>query len=77
MGAAGKALLIERQIASDHREAMRVFHVDLEMLVNAGGMERTDDEYRSLFARAGFELTKIVPLQDSAGFSLFEGVPSR
>jgi len=77
MGAAGKVLLIERQIASDHREAMRVLHVDLEMLVNAGGMERTDDEYRSLFARAGFELTKIVPLQDGAGFSLFEGVPSR
>ncbi len=72
----GKLLLIERQIAPDHREAMRVLHIDMEMLVNVSGMERTDGEYRSLFERAGFRLTRIVPLRDSAGFSVFEGTPS-
>ena len=41
----GTVLLIERQIVPDHREAMRVLHADLEMLVNVGGMERTDAEY--------------------------------
>ena len=53
---------------------MRVLHADLEMLVNVGGMERTDAEYRSLFDKAGFRLTTIVPLMDAGGFSVFEGV---
>jgi ubiquinone/menaquinone biosynthesis C-methylase UbiE len=36
--------------------------LDLEMLVlTAQGRERTGEEYRDLFARAGFELTRIVP----------------
>jgi hypothetical protein len=70
----GKVLVIERQIVPDHREAMRVLHADLEMLVSVGGMERTDAEYRSLFDNAGFRLTTIVPLMDAGGFSVFEGV---
>ena len=70
----GKVLVIERQILPDHREAMRVLHADLQMLVNVGGMERTDAEYRSLFEKAGFRLTTIVPLMDAVGFSVFEGV---
>jgi O-methyltransferase domain len=70
----GKVLVIERQIVPDHRQAMRVLQVDLEMLVNVGGMERTDEQYRSLFEKAGFRLTKIVPLMDTGGFSVFEGV---
>lgn len=71
--ATGKVLLIERQIPPDNREAMRVFQVDMEMLVNVGGMERTDAEYRSLFEKAGFRLTNILPLMDAGGFSVFEG----
>jgi hypothetical protein len=70
----GKVLVIEREIAAHHREAMRVLHLDLEMLVNVGGMERTEAEYRSLFENAGFRLTTIVPLLDAGGFSVFEGV---
>jgi hypothetical protein len=35
--------------------------VDLEMLLMTGGRERTADEFDALFARAGFELTRIVP----------------
>jgi len=49
----GKVLVVERQIVPDHREAMRCASRDLEMLVNVGGMERTDAEYRSLFEKAG------------------------
>jgi hypothetical protein len=70
----GKVLVIEREIAAHHREAMRVLHLNLEMLVNVGGMERTEAEYRSLFENAGFRLTTIVPLLDAGGFSVFEGV---
>ena len=35
--------------------------IDMEMLLIPGGRERTADEFRALFARAGFELTRIVP----------------
>jgi hypothetical protein len=34
--------------------------IDLEMLLMPGGRERTEEEFRSLFERAGFRLTKIV-----------------
>jgi len=35
--------------------------LDLVMLLIPGGKERTENEYRTLFERAGFELTRIVP----------------
>jgi ubiquinone/menaquinone biosynthesis C-methylase UbiE len=45
--------------------------LDLAMLLIPGGKERTENEYRSLFERAGFELTRIVPTE--AGVSIVEG----
>ena len=35
--------------------------IDLEMLLMPGGRERTADEFRALFDRAGFRVTRIVP----------------
>ncbi len=35
--------------------------IDLEMLMMPGGRERTEEEFRTLFAKAGFQLTRIVP----------------
>ena len=35
--------------------------LDLEMLLIPGGKERTEEEYRTLFAGAGFRVTKFVP----------------
>ena len=35
--------------------------LDLHMMVAAGGLERTEAEYRRLFADHGFRLTKVVP----------------
>jgi len=35
--------------------------VDLEMLLMPGGRERTEREWRALFAQAGFQITRIVP----------------
>jgi hypothetical protein len=44
------------------------------MLVVAGvGRERTEKEFRSVLARAGFALSRIVPLP--AGTSLIEAIP--
>lgn len=48
--------------------------VDLEMLVTAGGRERTAPEYADLLSRAGFRMTRVVP---TAGpMSLVEAVPA-
>jgi hypothetical protein len=35
--------------------------MDINMLVNAGGLERTASEFRSLYGQAGFELDHIIP----------------
>jgi hypothetical protein len=37
--------------------------IDLEMLLFPGGRERTAEEFADLFARAGFELARIVPTE--------------
>ena len=37
--------------------------IDLEMMLMPGGRERTEEEFRALFASAGFELTRVVPTQ--------------
>jgi hypothetical protein len=45
---------------------------DLNMLVFTGGCERTEAEYRALFAAAGFTLRRIIHTQSL--FSVIEGV---
>jgi SAM-dependent methyltransferase len=46
---------------------------DVNMLVNTGGRQRSEAEFRSLYEAAGFELRKIVPTL--ARVSVIEGVP--
>jgi SAM-dependent methyltransferase len=46
---------------------------DVNMLVVAGGRQRSEQEFRALYDAAGFELTKIVPTP--ARLALIEGVP--
>ena len=48
--------------------------LDLNMMVVPGGAERTEAEYRELFATAGFRLTRVVPT--IADVSVVEGVPA-
>ena len=47
--------------------------LDVTMMVIPGGQERTEQEYRDLFGRAGFQLARIVPTV--AEVSVIEGVP--
>lgn len=46
--------------------------LDLEMLASPGGVERTVEEYRDLYAQAGFRLSRTVPTRSP--FSVLEGV---
>jgi O-methyltransferase domain/Dimerisation domain len=69
----GKLLIVEQVIPPGNEPFMGKF-LDLNMLVMCpGGCERTEAEYQSLLAQAGFQLTKIVPTQTFA--SVIEGVP--
>ena len=45
--------------------------MDLEMLVSPGGIERTEREYRELYAAAGLELTRIIPT--ASAYCIIEG----
>ncbi len=47
--------------------------LDLNMLVNFGGRERTEQEYRKLLSDAGFQLSRIVPTRTPS--SLIEARP--
>jgi len=47
---------------------------DLNMLVSTGGRQRSETEFRSLYADAGFRLTRIVATL--ATVSVIEGAPA-
>ncbi len=46
---------------------------DINLLVNTGGRERTEDEFRALYRAAGFELTAV--LGESTNYRVIEGSP--
>jgi len=67
----GKLLVIESVIPPGNDPFAGKF-LDLVMLLIPGGRERTEQEYRLLFEKAGFELTRIVPTRTE--MSIVEGV---
>ena len=58
----GRVILIESVIPAGNEPGMGKI-MDLEMLVMPGGKERTEQEFRDLFDRSGFTLTRIAPTQ--------------
>jgi hypothetical protein len=72
----GKVLVIERAIAADSRQDLPSLLLDLQMLVMLGGRERTEAEYRTLFAAAGLEVRTVVRFGDPPQCTLFEGAPN-
>ncbi|GAC1638727.1 MAG: methyltransferase [Ktedonobacteraceae bacterium] len=57
----GRVLLVERVIVTGKTPELLVLESDVQMLVMAGGKERTEAEYRVLLTAAGFELTRLIP----------------
>jgi hypothetical protein len=51
--------------------------LDVKMIVFGGGKERTKEQWRELYATAGFELISFTPLQDNFGTSIVEGKKAR
>jgi hypothetical protein len=58
----GRVILLEGVIQAGNVPDLSKL-IDLEMLAMPGGRERTEEEFRALFARSGFELTRVVPTQ--------------
>jgi hypothetical protein len=71
--AAGKLLLVEGVVPPGNGPSFTKL-LDLNMLVIPGGKERTEAEYRELYAAAGFRLSRIVPTGSEV--SVIEGVPA-
>ena len=69
---AGALLVIDRVLGPPNTDPAAKLS-DLNMLVAAGGCERTLEEFESLFAEAGFRLVGATPT--AAGLSVIEGAP--
>jgi hypothetical protein len=69
----GRLLLVESVIPPGNAPSFGKL-LDLTMLVIPGGRERTEEEYRALYERAGFRLTRVVPTPHEV--SVIEGVPA-
>jgi ubiquinone/menaquinone biosynthesis C-methylase UbiE len=67
-----KLCVIEAVIPAGNQPFLHKF-MDLNMLVMAGGRERTEAEYRALFDAAGFHLNRIMPTPMEA--AVIEGIP--
>lgn len=69
----GRLLLVEGVVPPGNGPSFTKL-LDLNMLLLPGGKERTEAEYRALYAAAGFRLTRIVPTRTEV--SVLEGVPA-
>jgi ubiquinone/menaquinone biosynthesis C-methylase UbiE len=68
----GKLLVIE-MVIKPRNEPQPAKWLDLNMLLIPGGRERTEEEYREMYAKAGFKLERIVPTPTEV--SVIEGKP--
>ena len=69
----GKLFVAERIVPEGNAPSPAKL-LDVTMLVQHGGQQRTEAECRALFARAGFQLSRVVPTTPS-GICVLEGVP--
>ena len=67
----GKLLVVDNVIQRGNDFSLAKF-LDLQMLVFTGGCERTEQDFRDLFAAAGWRLSRIIPT--AAPDSIVEGV---
>lgn len=71
MASGGKVLLVETVIPAGN-DPFPAKLADIEMLVIPGGIERTEEKFKTLFSRAGFKLKRIIPT--GTDISIIEGI---
>jgi hypothetical protein len=68
-----KSLIVEMVMPEQASPSTPAVMFDLHMLAMLNGIERTESEFRNLFSKAGFNLTRVIPTE--SGFSIIEGTP--
>lgn len=78
MPAEGTLLLVEPVLPPrvESAEITGMVISDLNMLVNTGGRERTEAEFRALFTSAGIRLTRVTATLGSTNYRVIEGLPT-
>jgi len=71
MAAEGRVLVVDHVVAAGNRFDWGKL-VDINMMVMLGSKERTKDEFRQLFARAGLRLKRVI--RTASSLSILEGV---
>jgi hypothetical protein len=77
MGPDGTLLVVEPVMPdapSSSPDVLMMVMSDLNMLVCTGGKERTEDEFRTLLADAGFAVRAISPVPGPTNYSVIEAV---
>ncbi|MGA9772734.1 MAG: methyltransferase [Blastocatellia bacterium] len=72
ISATGKLLIVEAVVPTGNEPSLAK-GFDMTMLTFPGGLERTEEEYRSLFEQSGFQLSSITPTKSV--ISVIEGIP--
>jgi hypothetical protein len=72
MPATGRLLLFETMIRANNRLSYPLLS-DLNMVIRTGGCERSETEYRALYAAAGFKLTRAIETPSPTGMTIIEG----
>jgi O-methyltransferase domain len=62
------------QTAPYSRKDVAILTTDMGMLVGGRGRERTEDQFRDLYLKAGFSLNRVIPTRSL--LSIIEGVPA-
>jgi hypothetical protein len=70
----GARLLVIERVVPDGNGASEAKLFDINMLVTAGGQERTEGEYRTLLDLAGLALARVIPTDSP--LSLLEATPA-
>jgi hypothetical protein len=66
-------LLVVEGIVCGPNQACAAKFFDLNMLVRTGGRNRTEEEYRDLLAKGGFDLIRVI--RPAGGFPIMEAEP--
>ena len=69
----GRLLVVEQVMPERVDPSSETVGLDLGMMVHLGSGERTEDEFRRLLWRGGFQLTRIIPTD--AGMHIVEAMP--
>jgi hypothetical protein len=67
-----RLLLVEAIVPERAEDGPEAILMDIHMLMLFGARERTEEEFRSLLARAGFALQRVVPTRSPAGLSVLD-----